>query len=151
MNHVTFRWMGPNDVEAVVEASELFDGPARSDWAQRFLDEPGDHLCLAYDDAGTPVGFVSGVETIHPDKGTEMFLYELAVDEAARRQGIGRSLVEALAERARELGCYAMWVGVEPDNDAALRTYAAAGATEREDFVMLTWQLQPERRTENRR
>jgi len=34
-------------------------------------------------------------------------------------------------------------VGVEPGNDAALLTYAAAGADEREDFVMLTWQHGP--------
>ena len=35
---------------------------------------------IAYVDA-RPVGFVSGVEMTHPDKDTEMFLYELAVDE----------------------------------------------------------------------
>ena len=40
------------------------------------------------------MGFVSGVEVTHPDKGTEMFLYELAVDEPFRRRGIGRALVE---------------------------------------------------------
>jgi hypothetical protein len=31
---------------------------------------------------------VSGVETTQPDKETEMFLYELSVDEGSRRQGI---------------------------------------------------------------
>jgi hypothetical protein len=38
---------------------------------------------VAYD-GERPVGMVTGVETTHPDKGTEMFLYELAVDETAR-------------------------------------------------------------------
>ena len=41
------------------------------------------------------VGFVSGVETTHPDKGTEMFLYELGVDDSARRQGVGRGIALA--------------------------------------------------------
>ena len=45
---------------------------------------------------------VTGVETTHPDKGTEMFLYELAVDEAARDRGVGRALVAALADLARD-------------------------------------------------
>ena len=44
---------------------------------------------------------MSGVETMHPDKGTEMFLYELDVAEGPR-QGVGRALVAALADLARE-------------------------------------------------
>ena len=62
---------------------------------------PDHHLCIAYDDSDQPVGFVSGVETTHPDKGTEMFLYELGVDDRADGKGIGRALVEALAAGAR--------------------------------------------------
>ena len=75
---------------------------------------------------GWAVGFVSGVETTHPDKGTEMFLYELGVDESARRQGVGRALVEALAAFAEERGCYGMWVLTEDDNVAARKTYERA-------------------------
>lgn len=44
---------------------------------------------------------MSGVETTQPDKGTEMFLCELGVDESARGRGLGRTLVAALGyERA---------------------------------------------------
>ncbi len=45
----------------------------------RFLAQPGHHLGIAYVD-GSPAGFISGVELTHADKGTEMFLNELAVD-----------------------------------------------------------------------
>ncbi len=51
-----------------------------------------------------------------------MFLYELGVGEPARRQGIGRSLVEALAALAKERGCYDMWTGTDTDNVAARAT-----------------------------
>ena len=84
----------------------------------RFLGEAGHHLLIAYDDERA-VGFVTGVEVTHPDKGTEMFLYELAVDEPFRRQGIGRALVERLAELARDAGCYGMWVITDDINRAA--------------------------------
>ena len=132
------RRLGPGDVEAVVAASALFDGPADPAASQRFLDAPGHVLLVAY--AGdAPVGFVSGVETTHPDKGTEMFLYELAVAASHRRRGIGTALVVALRELAAERGCYGMWVLTDADNDAALATYQGGGASGRSDHVMLEW------------
>ncbi len=71
---------------------------------------------------------MSGVEVTHPDKGTEMFLYELAVDEPFRRRGIGRALVERLADLARTADCYGMWVVTDEDNTAARATYEGTGA-----------------------
>ena len=47
------------------------------------------------------MGFTTGVEMTHPDKGTEMFLYELEVTEAFRRRGIGFALLTQLKELAR--------------------------------------------------
>lgn len=125
--------------EQVAEAAPLFDDPPHDDAVRRFLHDPTHHLLLARDDEGTVVGFVSGVETTHPDKGTEMFLYELAVDDAAQRRGHGRALVRALADLARERGCYGMFVLTDHDNAAALATYTAAGAGAPEPAVMLSW------------
>ena len=85
------------------------------------------------------MGFVSGVETTHPDKGTEMFLYELGVDESARRLGVGRALVEALVALAEERGCYGMWVLTDADNLAAGTTYERAGASGSSSHLMLEW------------
>lgn len=124
----------------MLAASDLFDVPARPEWALRFLREPGHHLLVAYVGA-EPAGMVTGVETTHPDKGTEMFLYELGVADDHRRQGIGAALVTALADLARERGCYGMWVLTDRSNDAALATYSAAGADEECDAVMLSWRF----------
>jgi ribosomal protein S18 acetylase RimI-like enzyme len=124
----------------VESASRLMDDPVRSDAAQRFLAEPTHHLLLAYlpgDDL--PVGFVSGVETTHPDKGTEMFLYELGVDDSCRRMGVGTALVEALAALATELGCYGMWVLTDADNTAAIGAYRKAGGEPPTAHVMIGW------------
>jgi ribosomal protein S18 acetylase RimI-like enzyme len=126
----------------LLAGAALFDAPPTELLAERFLSKEGHHLLYAVNDAGEPVGFVSGVETTHPDKGTEMFLYELSVAEAHRRRGIGTALVRALAELARERGCYGMWVGTDADNEAALGAYRAAGAGLPEPFVMLDWSLE---------
>lgn len=132
--------MTPDDGGAVVAASELFDHEVRAEWARAFLDHPTHHLCIAYDD-GEPAGFVSGVEMTHPDKGTEMFLYELGVDDRFRRRGIGKALVTALRERAQERGCYDMWVLTDAGNEAALTTYTGTGAEEESRQILLSWDL----------
>ena len=132
------RALGPGDDDAVVAAQHLFDGPARPEATARFLGEPGSHLLVAYED-GAPAGFVSGVEVTHPDKGTEMFLYELAVDEAFRRRGHARALIEALDARARERGCAGMFVFVDDDNEAGRAAYRSAGGRDASRPVMVEW------------
>jgi ribosomal protein S18 acetylase RimI-like enzyme len=140
---VRIRRLAPGDEQTVLAGATLFDAAPTEEWTSRFLASEGHHLLVALDDGDRPVGFVSGVETTHPDKGTEMFLYELSVALEHRNQGIGRSLVEALAELARRRGCYGMWVGTEPDNAAALTAYLAAGAEPPEPFVSLNWTFSP--------
>jgi aminoglycoside 3-N-acetyltransferase I len=93
------------DAAAVRAMAALFGGPPQAEATRRFLSEPGHHLLAAFD-GEEAVGMVSGVEMTHPDKGTEMFLYELGVAEHARNRGIGRRLVSELATMARERGCY---------------------------------------------
>jgi GNAT superfamily N-acetyltransferase len=137
---IEVRRLGPGDEHAVHAARALFDAAPQQEATQRFLAEPAHHLLIAYD-AGTPVGFVSGVELTHPDKGNEMFLYELGVDEPARGRGVGRTLVESLASVARAAGCYDMWVLADADNAAAHATYARAGGRESSRPVLWEWEL----------
>ena len=80
--------MGPGDDERVSVAAHLFDNAPMPAAVTRFLADPTHHLLIAYS-AEAPAGFVSGVEVTHPDKGTEMFLYELAVDTPHRHHGVG--------------------------------------------------------------
>jgi ribosomal protein S18 acetylase RimI-like enzyme len=129
------------DPAAVHNAADLFDEPPLPAATERFLAQPNHHLLFAYDGTGRAVGMISGVEMTHPDKGTEMFIYELGVEPAARLQGVATALVRALTGIARERGCYGMWVGTETDNDAALATYRRTGADDEAPFVLLSWDL----------
>lgn len=135
------RRLAPGDDALVLAAPDLFDHPPTAEATARFLSSPGHHLFLALD-GDQAVGMVTGVEMTHPDKGTEMFLYELSVAEHARGRGVGRALVEGLVEVARERRCYGMWVLTDDANTAALATYRAAGAVPDEPPArMLTWDL----------
>jgi len=114
-------------------AAHLFDGPRLPDAIERFVGDPNHPLLIAYA-ARDPVGIVSGVEVTHPDKGTNMFLYELAVDEPHRRR-VGTALVRTLADLAR--GGYDMWVLTDDDREAAVATYRRAGGTAPSGHVLI--------------
>jgi ribosomal protein S18 acetylase RimI-like enzyme len=133
------RILEATTVEQVEAAAPLYDGPSVGAAINAFLADPRHHLLVALDDNGRTVGFISGVEMTHPDKGTEMFLYELAVAEDARQRGIGVALTASLADLARSQGCYGMWVGVDTDNAAAHATYRAASGSRPEPCEVITW------------
>jgi ribosomal protein S18 acetylase RimI-like enzyme len=132
--------VGPADIALLHRAAALFDEPLRDDWIDRFVGSGDHHLLLAVD-GDAPVGMVSGVELTHPDKGVEMFLYELFVLESARGTGVGTALVEALGALARERGCRGMWVLTDEDNAAGIGTYRKAGATIEQRTLLLEWRL----------
>ena len=137
---VELTWMTAADARTVVDAAVLFDDDVRDEWVERFLANDDHHLCIAWVD-GEPAGFVSGVEITHPDKGTEMLLYELGVDEPFRRRGLGRELVDALRSLARSRGCTGLWVPFDDDNEAARATYRSLSPDEEAATVIAWWDL----------
>jgi ribosomal protein S18 acetylase RimI-like enzyme len=126
------------DVETLERGAELFDDRPDHDVSLKFLNTPGHHLLFAFEDE-RPVGFASGAELIHPDKGTEMYLNELGVDDQFQGHGIATQLVEAMIDLAKELGCRGMWDVTEPDNAAAIATYRRAGADDVSPCVIFGW------------
>lgn len=72
---------------------------------------------------GRVVGMVSGVLYSHPDKPREMWIPELGVAPPYRRQGLARSLLEAITRHAREAGCGSCWLLTEPANAEANALY----------------------------
>jgi ribosomal protein S18 acetylase RimI-like enzyme len=128
----------PSSEREIERAASLFDDALDRRAVVRFLAADTHHLLIAYEDE-RPVGFVTGVEMTHPDKGTEMFVYELGVVDDARNRGVGRALVRALSGIAMARGCYGMWVLTDVDNHAAIRTYERAQGSRGEGQVMFEW------------
>jgi ribosomal protein S18 acetylase RimI-like enzyme len=121
------RRLQPGD-EAVVE--RLATRPPRT----KLLHEPGVIFLVAFDD-GEPVGFVLAYE-LQRRHGFDVTLcvYEIEVDEAYRRRGIGAQLMRELERIARERGVAEGFVLTDADNAAAMRLYGSVGG-KRNDVV----------------
>jgi len=116
----------PGDEEEVAKFEEAFDHSPSREETRRFLSDERHILLLGYLD-DRPVGFASGVEVFHPDKGPELFLNEIGIIEEARRHGVARALIEELKRLGRERGCVSMWVLTDEDNGPAMGLYRDAG------------------------
>ena len=90
--------------------------------------EDGEYLLGAVDDAGPPTGVCQLRFRWSVWKSTEdCWLEDLFVREEARRTGLGRALVEAALDRARERGCRRIELDVNEDNAPARALYEACG------------------------
>lgn len=63
-----------------------------------------------------------------------VLMNDLYVDANRRHQGIGRALIEASAQVARERGAHHIEWSTRPDNETAQRLYDSAGA-ERSEWI----------------
>lgn len=61
---------------------------------------------------------------------SELYIYDLAVDAAWRRQGIATALIEELKRLASEKGVYVIYVQADRGDDAAIALYTRLGVGE---------------------
>lgn len=61
---------------------------------------------------------------------SEIYIYDLAVDEAHRREGIATALIRELQTIARTRGAYVIFVQADHGDDPAIALYTKLGARE---------------------
>lgn len=61
---------------------------------------------------------------------SELYIYDLAVEEACRRQGVATALIEELKRLASERGLYVIYVQADHGDDAAIALYSKLGVRE---------------------
>jgi GNAT superfamily N-acetyltransferase len=129
---VSVRLAGPEDAGTVAELLCGFRDHMGRDWPlsgriRELVDElilrDDTEYLLAGDDGVAQLRYRYGVWL----DGLDCCLEDLFVRDAARGRGLGRALVEATIERARERGCKRIELDVDPDNPAALGLYESAG------------------------
>lgn len=60
----------------------------------------------------------------------EIYIYDLAVLESHRRQGIATGLINKLRGIAREIGAYVIYVQADPPDEPAVKLYESLGTRE---------------------
>ncbi|MFD1982159.1 GNAT family N-acetyltransferase [Mesorhizobium newzealandense] len=141
--NMEIRRLSPGDDALVMQvADDVFDEPVRPDRLAAYLREPGHFMIVALAD-GLVVGQCAAVVHRHPDKVSELYIDEVGVSPAFRRQGIARKMLDAMFAIGREHGCGEAWVGTEPDNVAARALYESRREPHApaESFVMYAYEL----------
>lgn len=119
---------------AMIRGLALHEGKARvehitaeavADWA--FGPEPAFHALLA-EAVGEALGYLAWYPIFSPFKGARVILVEnLWVEPPGRGRGVGRALLQALAQEAGRRGIARIELNVRSDGDAAQRFYAGLG------------------------
>lgn len=116
------------------EVEEIDEGRNRS-FFRRFLAPSEDGLLLGARQEGRLVGYACLYWHFSSTQAVETVLMnDLYVSEEVRGKGVGRALIEATTEVARERGAAAVEWSTAPDNRTAQRLYDSTGA-ERSEWV----------------
>jgi GNAT superfamily N-acetyltransferase len=110
---------------AYINFYERDEPPATYDRAwNEFLRNDRMHALVAKLD-GELVGITHFLEHPSTSSADVCYLQDLFTAPAARGQGVGRALIEAVADHARELGCARLYWQTKADNAVARRLYDA--------------------------
>lgn len=140
MAHRIFQ-LGPDDIDAMEQMLSLFgaafEDPAAydsvrpsPDYLRRLLGR--DHfIAIAAVDGDDMVG---GIAAYQLDKfeqeRSEIYIYDLAVAESHRRQGIATAMIRALQTIAAQRGAYVIFVQADHGDDPAIALYTKLGRRE---------------------
>ena len=138
---VTVRRLGPPDVEALRALNVMFAAafddqetyavaPPDDRWIREVLAKP--HvIALAAEAGGAVVGGLVAYELDKLEQARrEVYIYDLAVAEAHRRQGVATALIERLREIAAERGAWVIYVQADYGDDPAITLYTKLGVRE---------------------
>jgi aminoglycoside 3-N-acetyltransferase I len=116
--------------EAFEDAASYHDAPPPDDHLTGFLAK--DHvIVLAAIRDGGPIGGLVAYELEKFEKARrELYIYDLAVEAASRRQGVATALIRALQAIGRQRGAYVIFVQADPADEPAIRLYESLGARE---------------------
>ncbi|MCU0899559.1 MAG: AAC(3)-I family aminoglycoside N-acetyltransferase [Cypionkella sp.] len=141
---ISTQRLGPSDIEALAQMNALFAEafedaqtygakPSGAGYVARILAQ--DHVIALVARRGATL--VGGLVAYRLDKleqdRSEIYIYDLAVAEPARRQGVATALIEAVRTIARDCGAWVIYVQADLGDDPAIALYTKLG--QREDVL----------------
>jgi len=133
--------LNPDDIRLFRDAMALFGrafgdtdsyqgAPPPDDYVRGWLGKPGNILLVAAEGETVVGALAAYVLQKFEQARSEIYIYDLAVDEAHRRKGIATALIERLKAVARERGAYVIYVQADYGDDPAINLYTKLGTRE---------------------
>ncbi|MEM7503038.1 MAG: AAC(3)-I family aminoglycoside N-acetyltransferase [Pseudomonadota bacterium] len=131
----------PNDIQALRAVLDVF-GKAFEQEATYSAKQPGDDYlrallerqhfyALAARDGDMVLGALAAYELPKfEQERSEIYIYDLAVDEDYRREGIATALITELGRLAKAAGAYVMFVQADLGDEPAIALYESLGVRE---------------------
>ena len=147
VENIVIKKLSPNEIELAKELILMFgfdtaDNSLPDDhYIAKMLDRPEFHVLVALHDKDLIGGLTAYEMMMFKRETTEMFLYEIEVDELYRRKGIGTALIEFLKEICLAKGIFEIFVGTEKDNLPARKLYATTGGEADEDSIWFSYKF----------
>ena len=137
----TYRVLSPEDIGPMRELLDLF-AEAFADPESYQHNQPSDtylrrllqrdtFFVVVAEDAGKSIGGLAAYELIKfEQERSEIYIYDLAVTESHRRQGVATALINTLKQVAAERGAYVVFVQADYDDPPAIALYTKLGTRE---------------------
>jgi aminoglycoside 3-N-acetyltransferase I len=118
--------------EVFGDAESYTGRPPGPEYLRRLLDDPS-FVALVALSAGEVAGGLAAYELRKFERERcEIYIYDLAVQEAQRRRGIATALIEELRRLAAERGAHVIYVQADTgeEDEAAIALYSRLGTRE---------------------
>lgn len=135
------RRLKPGDVEAFHALNRLFaenfedeenylSAPPDEAWLESLLTQEHIIPLVAEADGQLTGGLVAYVLDKFEQQRREIYIYDLAVDVPARRQGVATALIAHLRQIAGSIGAWVVYVQADDGDEPAIALYTKLGVRE---------------------
>jgi aminoglycoside 3-N-acetyltransferase I len=138
---IEIRVLGPQDLGVMRRMLAMF-GRAFGDVPTYAANQPDDRYLqrLLESDAFVAVAALAGAEVVGALAGyvlpkfeqarSELYIYDLAVDEAHRRRGVATAIIRSVQSLAAARGIYVIFIQADQGDDPAIALYSKLGSRE---------------------
>ena len=135
------RRLGKGDVEALRALNAVFGrcfedmgtyvgNPPSGAYLEKLLSNPGFIALTATVDGMFCGGLVAYELVKFEQERSEIYIYDLAVDEGVRRQGVATALINSVSQIAQDIGAWVTFVQADYEDPPAVALYEKLGIRE---------------------